>query len=105
MEDSAPLEYKPPSHRRMEICPACGAAMEQFGEPIWSISELATDLARMSDEIADSGTSLLWYSRCPSGCHQCFGCRQWFEADAKCSDCTPCPECGAAMLLTTDDDD
>lgn len=92
--------------RELENCPRCGAVMEQLPdrEPLWTVAELAADLARMSDEIAESGTALLWYSRCPRGCHQCFGCRAWLAKDARCKVCPPCPECGGPLVLVADDD-
>ena len=94
-----------PAHRSAIHCPLCSTRMEELEGPqaIWTTAELCTDLARMTDEIADEGTALLWYSRCPKGCHQCFGCRAWLRPGERCRFCPPCEECGGPMVLMAEE--
>jgi hypothetical protein len=88
--------------RHAEYCPRCNAHMEQSEDPIWTLGELAADLSRENE------TKLLWYSTCPQGCKQCFGCKEWLAPSEICATCPPCTECGGPLVVVDlggDDDD
>lgn len=99
---SANMNEEEARPRRAQTCPLCGTAMEQcdIEHPVWTLAELAADLARIDGEDA-----LLWYSRCPRGCTQCFGCRAWLAPGEQCKDCPACPNCGGAMVLLSEEDE
>lgn len=80
----------------------CNNVMDQLKEPLWPISEMAADLARMTE---NEDNPLLWYSRCPRGRHQCFACRTWLTATEQCKYCPPCENCRGPMTLVALDDD
>jgi hypothetical protein len=94
-----------PSNRRIDTCPRCAAIMTQYDRAtaaVWSVAELAADLARCSE---DDDAWLVWYSACPDGCKQCFRCLGWLRPNEICPRCPSCPECGGPLMAFIDEDD
>jgi len=99
------MSITPKSNRQIDTCPRCAATMTQFDPAtadVWSLGELATDLARCSD---DDDAWLIWYSACPNGCRQCFRCLEWLGQNETCPRCPPCPECGGPLMTFIDEDE
>jgi hypothetical protein len=91
---SAEGTFRGPAGRTADRCPRCAAAMDQVEEPVWTRAELAADLARLTESPV-----LLWYSRCPNGCHQCFACAAWLPLGEVCKACRPCGKCGGPLVF------
>jgi hypothetical protein len=86
--------FRGPTGRTADRCPRCATTMDQVEEPVWTRAELAADLARLTESPV-----LLWYSRCPDGCHQCFACTAWLSRGERRKACRPCGKCGGPLVF------